>query len=285
MNDASRTGFQFRALISVLTGISFLLLVISGIVLFITPPGRIAHWTGWRFWGMTKDQWGATHIWFGLTFLAAALLHLYLNWRPLLNYFKNRLTKRFAVRTEWLVAVIVCVVVFVGGLLEVPPFSSLIAWDDQIKLSWDVGQERAPIPHAELLSLADLAQEVELDVAVMLANLTEKGILDGTPETVLGELAKRHGKTPNELFLIATAAAQAEAGDRLQHATGTGKGLGRLTIKEFCRQEGLDPKETLRQLREAGIPAETSTTLREIAQEYQIRPHEIVKMLADQGSD
>ncbi len=34
--------------------ISFLLLVLNSIVLYITPHGRIAYWADWRFWGLTK---------------------------------------------------------------------------------------------------------------------------------------------------------------------------------------------------------------------------------------
>jgi uncharacterized protein DUF4405 len=69
MSEPKTYRFQFRALVSVLTTVSFVTLATSGIILFITPPGRIAHWTGWRFWGLTKTQWSSVHIWFALLFV------------------------------------------------------------------------------------------------------------------------------------------------------------------------------------------------------------------------
>jgi len=71
--------FEWRAFVSVTTMLSFLGMSVTGVVLFVTPPGRIAHWTGWTLSGLTKDQWVALHIWFSLVFLVTAAFHLYLN--------------------------------------------------------------------------------------------------------------------------------------------------------------------------------------------------------------
>jgi len=92
--------FQWRAFVSVTSMLSFLGMSVTGVALFVTPPGRIAHWTGWTLSGLTKDQWVALHIWFSIVFLVAAAFHLYLNWKPLVSYFKNRARRTFALRWE-----------------------------------------------------------------------------------------------------------------------------------------------------------------------------------------
>jgi len=81
--------FQWRALISVLVALCFLMLAVTGMVLFISPPGRVANWTNWSVLGLRKSEWGGIHIWFGLLFLMVSVWHLVLDWRPMLNNFKN----------------------------------------------------------------------------------------------------------------------------------------------------------------------------------------------------
>jgi len=60
-NGARGRRFIWRAFISVATAVSFVALSVTGVVLLITPPGRVAHWTGWRIWALTKDQWSGLH--------------------------------------------------------------------------------------------------------------------------------------------------------------------------------------------------------------------------------
>ncbi|HEC02877.1 MAG TPA: DUF4405 domain-containing protein, partial [Phycisphaerales bacterium] len=145
--------FQWRAFVSVATMLSFLGMSVTGIALFVTPPGRIAHWTGWTLSGLTKDQWVALHIWFSLVFLVAAAFHLYLNWKPLISYFRNRARRTFALRWEWVLSLVICALVLVGTLGEVIPFSNVLALNERIKHSWDRPAQRAPVPHAELMTL------------------------------------------------------------------------------------------------------------------------------------
>ena len=46
---------NFKGLTSFLTLSGFILMTVTGIVLFFEPEGRIAYWTNWTFWGLTKS--------------------------------------------------------------------------------------------------------------------------------------------------------------------------------------------------------------------------------------
>ena len=81
---------NIRRLTSLTALLSFLLLLITIIVLYIVPQGRVAYWADWRLWGLTKEQWGDIHINIGLLFLLSIFLHIYYNWKPLLTYLKNK---------------------------------------------------------------------------------------------------------------------------------------------------------------------------------------------------
>ncbi|MDQ1300585.1 MAG: hypothetical protein QG637_504, partial [Chloroflexota bacterium] len=125
MNDktSSTPGFQWRALTSVLMTLGFMMLALSGLMLFLAPPGRVANWTNWTLLGLRKHDWGNLHIWFGTLFLVMTALHTFFNWRPLVSYFKNRATRSIGFRKEWAVAAVVAVVVFGGTQAGIPPFS------------------------------------------------------------------------------------------------------------------------------------------------------------------
>jgi hypothetical protein len=75
-----------RGLTSLMTAAGFLIMTVSGIVAFIVPHGRIAYWTDWRFFGLTKNNWGDIHVIGCALFLIAGGFHIYFNWRPLTSY-------------------------------------------------------------------------------------------------------------------------------------------------------------------------------------------------------
>ncbi len=277
MSDTKNATFSGRGFTSVATTLCFLALAVTGVGLFVTPPGRVAYWTDWRLLGLTKDNWSAIHIWFGLLFLIASGFHIWLNWRTLLGYFKSTVTRRFALRREWALALILAVTVVSGTLLEVPPFSSLVAFNEMVKASWERRDERAPIPHAELLSLRELSSQANLDWEAMIARMKAKGITVDSPESILGDLARAHGMTPAELYNIATGANSAESS---RHAGGGG-GMGRKTLRQFCADEGLELAVALERLRAAGLEADAQMTMRDIATQGNLHPPDLRKILSE----
>ena len=73
-----RKKFNWRAFNSLYIVYSFIILSLSGFVLFIAPPGRIANWTNLTIMGFTKHEWQAIHIIFTfLFFIKDSLLFLF----------------------------------------------------------------------------------------------------------------------------------------------------------------------------------------------------------------
>lgn len=73
--------------------LSFVLLAVTSVVLYVVPEGRVAYWSDWRWLGLSKTQWGAVHINSGFLFLAAGFVHLWCNWRAVVAYLKNKARK------------------------------------------------------------------------------------------------------------------------------------------------------------------------------------------------
>ncbi len=275
-------AFQWRALISVMLTLSFLLLVVSGVGLWVAPPGRIANWTDWTIFGLRKSEWADLHMWFGFAFVVASVFHLVLNWRPLLSYFKGKLNRQFTLRREWLAAGILCTAIFAGTRLAIPPFSTLLAFTEGIRQSWEKKSERPPIPHAELLTLSELAKQADINLTNALARLAEHGIKDASPEIRMAELAKRNQMPAQRLYEIITAAqnGQGPSGSGGGSGGGAGGGFGRLTLMAFCEQEGIELQAAQARLEAKGIKVSAGQTLREIAagSGYQ-SPQEILKVI------
>ena len=255
--------FSFRAFVSVTTTISFLALLITGVILFITPTGRVAHWVNWRIIGLDKDQWGAIHICFGALFLLVSAFHIYFNIKPLLSYFKNKTTKSFAARKEWIISSIICAFVLVGTIHEIPPFSSLITLNGNIKDSWDRSITAPPVPHAESLSLKQLAKKSEFELDEMMTNLELAGITVESTDVILGELAEEFGMSPKELFSIASGKTTKETS--APPTSGTGRGYARKTLKQICNDKGIDYQKSKANLSATGIGTKEDMLLRKIA--------------------
>ena len=70
-------------------------------ILYIVPQGRVAYWADWKFWGLTKTDWGNIHINLGLLFLIALFIHIYYNWKPLINYLQAAFAGEYDVPDFW----------------------------------------------------------------------------------------------------------------------------------------------------------------------------------------
>ncbi len=315
MSKEKNRQFNWRAFVSVLTALSFIVMTFTGVILFVVPPGRIANWAGWTLLALTKHQWIGLHIWFSLIFVVASAFHVYLNWKPFVSYFRDKVSKGFALRAEWTLVLVICAGVFIGTLGDITPFSSLLAWNESIKHSWDRSQQRAPIPHAELMTLTELAGYVrDVDLETMLANLKARGIKVDSTDVILGKLAEVYNMTPARLYDIALGQAapgrghggpgqgggryglgsrgaggpgggsgqcpdtHAEAG--AGHDQGKpGSGFGWMTLKEYCEQMGLDVNTAVQKLQDAGFKAGSDMTIRGIADTAGVHPSQIRTLL------
>jgi hypothetical protein len=72
MEKSTEKKFKWRGMMTLLLVLAVLLDIISGVILYITPPGRFANWTDWTLWGLNKHEWGAIHTIFSI-FLSSFL--------------------------------------------------------------------------------------------------------------------------------------------------------------------------------------------------------------------
>lgn len=267
--------FSWRGWTTFVTAISFIVDLISGIILYIAPPGRVANWTNWKVWGLSKDEWGAIHTIFGYVLLFIIAVHIYYNWKMLWNFIWSKVRKALNLRKEMVWATVICLIVFMGTLWEVPPFSSTMALGGFLKDSWEENKVDTPVAHGELLSLKEFAATVRVPVDQIVDALKSKGYKVKNIQQPIASIAKENNTSPNKLYeAINAGGIKPEAPKSLE-----GSGMGRKTIEMISSERGLPLEEVLARLKANGIEAKPKDKLKEIAGRAGKTPREIFGLI------
>jgi len=193
--------FRTRAFVSLVLTMSALVMLVSGLVLYVMPEGRIAYWNDWRLLALDKEQWGAIHTLTSLLFGVTALWHLAYNWRAFLAYLREQAGEMLGGRRELASALVVTLLLVAGSAAGLPPFQQVMDFSRFSKKQWYLGEDVAPpFPHAELMSLRQLAGKLDLKLAGMVAVLAEQGLAEAAPEATLKALADGTGRSPGAIF-------------------------------------------------------------------------------------
>ncbi len=246
----SSTGRRFRGrnFTSLLAAFFFLALFVSGVVLYVTPRGRFAHWTGWRLLGLNKDQWQSVHVNASLIFLVIMVFHLVVNWRPFWTYCRSRLQKGIRISRELTATLVLGVFAIVASIVGLPPFGTIMEAEEAIKMSWEREVDRAPLPRVEDFSFEAYARPRDW-------NMDRRG------GRGMGRGAGR--------------------GER----RGTGqawdqeRGLGRATIDELAARAGIGVNRAIEILGRRGITASKDDNVRTLAGKYGLLPNDLLRML------
>ena len=271
-----KSGFNVRAFISFLILFAFLVMSITGIVLYLSPPGRDANWINWEMAGLLRTQWAAIHTVFSWLFIISGAIHLLVyNLKPVLNYLRDTATRSFKMTAELAGATALTLVMAAGVYFFIPPFSSIVELGTKTADSWVKKSEKPPVAHAELMPVNELAVLVKVDPAKAVASLEAAGIKGFDGNTLLGKIAKENKKTPREIYLLMIKGQSADEGQK------GSMGLGEKTFTYVCKEEGLDAAEALKRLKAKGIKAVPSQTMKAIYLENGINPHEILKIMKE----
>jgi hypothetical protein len=203
---APRRRFSLRGFTSLLLTLSFGAMCFSGVLLFLTPRGRVANWTDWSLLGLGKHEWGAVHVNNSVLFVAIAVFHLVLNWSIFTSYLKKKTVSGFSMKRELALAAVVAAICVAGPIYDVPPFSSLMALNHDIKDYWEdqtqQAEETPPVPHAEELTLAELATEIGLTAEQVTSALDEEQYEAGDSSLSIAQVAAQKDVAPSVVFAV-----------------------------------------------------------------------------------
>lgn len=124
---------KIRRATSLTALLSFALLILTNVILYIVPHRRVAYWSDWHLWGLTTTQWGSFNINLSLLLLLAILFHIYLSWKLIISYFKDKTERAQVLTTEFNIAKVLTLVFIFGTYLEMPSFLWVVEISESIK--------------------------------------------------------------------------------------------------------------------------------------------------------
>ena len=280
-------AINVRALTAFIVTWAFAVAIVTGIVLYVVPQGRVAYWTDWHLISLAKDGWSNIHIVFGAIFIVSGVLHLYFNWKPFKKYLTERSAGHLHVKREAVIASAATALVVVAAIAVVPPVSWLFELNQTVKQSWVTSPDlEPPYGHAEESSLRALTRRTGIDLEPALAQLAADGFVVTGPTDSLKNIALRSNTTPMALFArikrfqkapetVPGAAYTAEAVEEQFEGTG----VGRKTLAEIIDITGVDRETAARRLAGTDIEAGADETLRQIADRHNLAPIQVLQTI------
>jgi len=254
---------------------AFLVMLLSGIVLFISPPGRVANWTDWNLLGLTKTGWQNQHTIFGFAFIILSIFHLFIiNWKTFLSYIRSKASRGLNSPAELAASLVLFAVLAVGTFWHLPPFEQIIALGDRLSESWEKKTGAPPVPHAETLSLDELGKLPQVNQAgsQLLKKLRMAGLKVRDTRQTLLEIASENGQEVQRLYDIMVPA-------KRSGGLGEGEGWGRKTLGEAAKATGVSPLALQQALKQQGIEAAPDERIADIASKNGLNTPELIRRI------
>jgi hypothetical protein len=280
-----------RGLVSFFTLFGFLIMSVTGLALYVMPAGRVAYWIHWEMIGLSKDGWGNIHILSSILFIVAGAFHIGLNWKPLMNYFRDKVRRGLRLRRELALASILSAWIVASSLWPFPPLSYLLDFNEWLKSTWVTEDDyEPPFGHAELMSLRIFCKKMDIDPARAAAELRNKGIRFESDKETLEEIGRANSISPMNLYLLIKKFEPVPEPEELVSYTPetvevefSGSGIGNKSIQFVCEKTTLDPELARSRLAAAGLPTDLDRTVKSVAEIAQTQPMEILKLLLIEG--
>ena len=264
-----------RKTTSLTTLISFILLLFSSVILYVTPQGKIAYWANWDMLGLGKEQWGALHTNLGILFIVAGIIHTVLNWKPIVTYLKNKTQKIKVFTADFNLALGISLVIVLFTLFELPPIIGIQHFNESLKEAAAATYGEPPYGHAEVSPLKTFCKRTGLDVMESVAKLKEAGIKGASAEATLAELAEANGKTPQQIYSLIQPTPVANT-EMPEHPR---SGFGRKTLTQVCSAYGLDETAMVSALNQQGIQCSAGESMKLIGEKNDSDPHAIYEAM------
>lgn len=256
-----------------------MIMTYTGIMLFVSPPGRIANWANWELFGLTKEEYANLHSTFMVLFILMTLLHIFYNWKPITSYMKNKAKEMIVFTKDMIIAFVLTVVFLLGTLFELSPFSNFLDFGDGVKNSWEKEYGTAPYSHAELSSLKMFVKKLNYDLQKSEEILQSNNIKYTTSKS-LSQIAQENGVSPQFVYTLLKKNLN-KAGEKSIELTG----LGRKTIEEVASTLRVSTQEFISQLKALGIEAKEDEKFKSVAEKYDLSPMDVMIKLGYKKSE
>ena len=252
--------------------------LVTSVVLYIIPAGRVAYWSDYRLMGLSKTQWGDIHITVGTLILILSGLHIYYNWKPIVSYLRNKARQLKVFNKSFNAALVISIYVTVGTLFNLPPMNYVLQVGESLSNRGNELYCEPPYGHAELSSLGMFCNKMNIDLEAAMAMLREAGIEFSGSQDTMAEIAEANRKTPQQIYDIFKALAMEYDGNAA-FPESPRPGFGRETVKTVCAMYNLSLDEVLAALTAAGFAVDPDDTIQKVGADNDSNPMEIFEIL------
>jgi hypothetical protein len=272
---ARLSRFNKKAFVSLLTTVIWIIISLTGIVLYFTPPGRIAHYVYWTFLGLSKEQWQTIHTIFSFSFVITAIFHLYFNWTVFWSYIKSKVVAGIKLKRELSWAVVLSAVLLVISIVDFPPASTVMNFGEAMKNSWGDTDAEPPVPHAERLTLKELSTMTQSNLNGMMKKLKDLGYTNIDSSTIIEQIAQLNNVTPQKMVTSIMPSGQKSSGTHLTQRFGFGK----KTVEQICNENNIKLSTVKDRLETFNIEFKDFEDIRTIADRTEFKPYDIVEII------
>mgnify|MGYP000854534812 FL=1 len=135
---------------------------------------------------------------------------------------------------------------------------------------------------SDLSTLSQFARYLGMEPDAVAARLRAGGLRVDDAGRTVGDIARRNGLSPQQVYDLVRASAPAGSSGRPPDAApppGSGSGLGRKTLAELEREGVIRLPVALERLKARGVEAGGDSTLKEVAGELGVSPHDLLRDL------
>jgi len=271
-----------KKITSLSLGFAFLIMAYTGVILYFVPQGKIAYWSDWHLFGLSKTQYGEIHTTSMVTFLFFGILHIYYNWKPIVSYLKDKQKKVSFTKKEFLIAFGLNFLFVFGTLYMTQPFKGFLDLQKSIKDGWTKEYGEPPYGHAEETKLKVFCKKMGINYDEASKILTSKNILFKADESLL-VIGQNNNMSPSSVYKLISETASMKKSintSSSKESTGIPSKLGRKTLQELSNMQKIDLEKALIILKEKGLSdINPESKIKNIADELSIMPIDVYKLL------
>ena len=269
-----------RKITSLTLFIAGIIELITSVVLYIIPAGRVAYWADYHLLGLSKTQWGDIHITVGTLLLFVAGLHIYYNWRPITAYLKNKAKKIVVFNKNFNIALIISLYVVSGTIYSLPPMNYILDFGEYIS---DLGNEKygePPYGHAELSSLKMFCDKMNINLEKAVELLKNKDMKFSSTEDSMAKISKNNNITPQQVYNTIKPNDYTSKNYQI-FPDSPSPSFGKKSIKDICKKYNLSMDEVMINLSNAGFVVKEHETVKEIGANNNSNPMAIFEIIKD----
>ena len=190
--------FNWQIFISFNLLFTFVVMVVSGLVLYFKPEGSVARWIDWKILFLSKTEWESLHTIFSILFMVFAFFHILKI--HLYNIFAYLSKRRNGFNREFYVSLLITIILFLGSIWQIRPVHSLFSLGNSLSDAWEETYEQPQDEISARSSLKDIAIFWNVSSAELKAHLVDHGWEVPQTTSSLIEIAEVNHSRPYKLY-------------------------------------------------------------------------------------